>query len=127
MEQVRRAVIGTNAVAARGIDAELHGIADLERARLQLRLMRVQAAERLARIADGRLRSLQRRDRPRVAHLAAALAIEGRLVGQHGDIVARTWRSEEHTSELQSLMRNSYAVFCLKKTTKNNITKNKRD
>src|SRR3546814_6368183 len=29
-------------------------------------------------------------------------------------------RSEEHTSELQSLMRNSYAVFCLKK--KNNKT-----
>src|SRR3546814_6666982 len=27
----------------------------------------------------------------------------------------RTVRSEEHTSELQSLMRNSYAVFCLKK------------
>src|SRR3546814_4878724 len=25
------------------------------------------------------------------------------------------YRSEEHTSELQSLMRNSYAVFCLKK------------
>src|SRR3546814_2305023 len=31
---------------------------------------------------------------------------------------ART-RSEEHTSELQSLMRISYAVFCLKKTKKN--------
>src|SRR3546814_1412278 len=30
-------------------------------------------------------------------------------------------RSEEHTSELQSLMRNSYAVFCLKKKIKNNI------
>src|SRR3546814_2627826 len=29
--------------------------------------------------------------------------------------VARGRRSEEHTSELQSLMRNSYAVFCLKK------------
>src|SRR3546814_6352716 len=29
----------------------------------------------------------------------------------------RADRSEEHTSELQSLMRNSYAVFCLKKTT----------
>src|SRR3546814_5743683 len=27
----------------------------------------------------------------------------------------RDWRSEEHTSELQSLMRISYAVFCLKK------------
>src|SRR3546814_6218966 len=26
-----------------------------------------------------------------------------------------SWRSEEHTSELQSLMRTSYAVFCLKK------------
>src|SRR3546814_6916467 len=31
------------------------------------------------------------------------------------------WRSEEHTSELQSLMRISYAVFCLKK--KNRQTK----
>src|SRR3546814_8745592 len=32
-------------------------------------------------------------------------------------------RSEEHTSELQSLMRNSYAVFCLKKkNNKNTIT-----
>src|SRR3546814_9592497 len=30
-------------------------------------------------------------------------------------------RSEEHTSELQSLMRISYAVFCLKKTKNNNI------
>src|SRR3546814_2204173 len=29
-------------------------------------------------------------------------------------------RSEEHTSELQSLMRISYAVFCQKKTIKNN-------
>src|SRR3546814_2523529 len=32
-------------------------------------------------------------------------------------------RSEEHTSELQSLMRISYAVFCLKKKTKTNYTK----
>src|SRR3546814_10188616 len=30
----------------------------------------------------------------------------------------RAARSEEHTSELQSLMRNSYAVFCLKKKNK---------
>src|SRR3546814_3955235 len=30
----------------------------------------------------------------------------------------RGLRSEEHTSELQSLMRNSYAVFCLKKKNK---------
>src|SRR3546814_4097918 len=33
-----------------------------------------------------------------------------------------TKRSEEHTSELQSLMRISYAVFCLKKKTKNTHT-----
>src|SRR3546814_3896267 len=32
-------------------------------------------------------------------------------------------RSEEHTSELQSLMRISYAVFCLKKKRKNNKQK----
>src|SRR3546814_5004240 len=30
-------------------------------------------------------------------------------------LVRHRQRSEEHTSELQSLMRNSYAVFCLKK------------
>src|SRR3546814_17622856 len=37
--------------------------------------------------------------------------------GSHAVIVGGGYvgRSEEHTSELQSLMRNSYAVFCLKK------------
>src|SRR3546814_3869823 len=34
-------------------------------------------------------------------------------------------RSEEHTSELQSLMRISYAVFCLKKKKRNKIQKQK--
>src|SRR3546814_8482776 len=34
----------------------------------------------------------------------------------------RETRSEEHTSELQSLMRISYAVFCLKKKTNTNAT-----
>src|SRR3546814_8667596 len=34
-------------------------------------------------------------------------------------------RSEEHTSELQSLMRNSYAVFCLKKKTKKQKNNNR--
>src|SRR3546814_9522696 len=33
----------------------------------------------------------------------------------HGSQISFTRRSEEHTSELQSLMRISYAVFCLKK------------
>src|SRR3546814_9375055 len=35
-------------------------------------------------------------------------------------------RSEEHTSELQSLMRISYAVFCLKKKTNSSITTHKQ-
>src|SRR3546814_1026483 len=40
-------------------------------------------------------------------------------VGAQADAAgSRTVRSEEHTSELQSLMRISYAVFCLKKKTK---------
>src|SRR3546814_2609547 len=38
------------------------------------------------------------------------------LTGRHLDDRA-SLRSEEHTSELQSLMRISYAVFCLKKKT----------
>src|SRR3546814_6943690 len=38
--------------------------------------------------------------------------------GTHDDPGRRITRSEEHTSELQSLMRNSYDVFCLKKTKK---------
>src|SRR3546814_5580796 len=46
--------------------------------------------------------------------LEAPLAKEGPLL-----ILAQApWRSEEHTSELQSLMRISYAVFCLKKKIK---------
>src|SRR3546814_1430914 len=36
-----------------------------------------------------------------------------------GDRPSAAGRSEEHTSELQSLMRISYAVFCLKKKNKN--------
>src|SRR3546814_3478647 len=39
---------------------------------------------------------------------------------------AESARSEEHTSELQSLMRISYAVFCLKKKTYNSIVYNKK-
>src|SRR3546814_9044049 len=37
------------------------------------------------------------------------------LLEQQGYRITRVYRSEEHTSELQSLMRISYAVFCLQK------------
>src|SRR3546814_5176236 len=42
--------------------------------------------------------------------------VVGRRCDQRGQIAVDR-RSEEHTSELQSLMRISYAVFCLKKKT----------
>src|SRR3546814_9537621 len=42
----------------------------------------------------------------------AGFAIDNLRFGRVGQVVVR---SEEHTSELQSLMRISYAVFCLKK------------
>src|SRR3546814_4513011 len=42
----------------------------------------------------------------------------GRDAIKHSVILANGDRSEEHTSELQSLMRISYAVFCLKKKKK---------
>src|SRR3546814_3863713 len=62
------------------------------------------------------------------AHAAPVLA--GRLLsaGEHiyvwedayGNVQGQRVRSEEHTSELQSLIRNAYAVFCLKKKNRNN-------
>src|SRR3546814_16023351 len=46
------------------------------------------------------------------------LALVGKMAAGNLRVLGRDARSEEHTSELQSLMRISYAVFCLKK--KNN-------
>src|SRR3546814_8642816 len=46
-----------------------------------------------------------------------ALQHVGELLGRIAEHLANAGRSEEHTSELQSLMRSSYAVFCLKKKT----------
>src|SRR3546814_3061978 len=46
----------------------------------------------------------------------APLAMGGFLVQVWREAVRKQARSEEHTSELQSLMRTSYAVFCLQKT-----------
>src|SRR3546814_1281379 len=59
------------------------------------------------------------RARPRVA------ALRGPGEGPGSRLAARH-RSEEHTSELQSLMRISYAVFCLKKKKKPNKTTKKQ-
>src|SRR3546814_3123382 len=60
---------------------------------------------------------LDRADLPGAPDRVGQMPFE--LGGVEGDFAGQLRRSEEHTSELQSLMRISYAVFCLKK--KNNI------
>src|SRR3546814_8823663 len=66
--------------------------------------------------------------RGRLAGAGAASAVErqrecaDRAVSDRPGCDAESRRSEEHTSELQSLMRISYAVFCLKKTKKKKNT-----
>src|SRR3546814_10052950 len=53
---------------------------------------------------------------------AALAAVAGLMVTlYYGVVDFFIGRSEEHTSELQSLMRISYAVFCLKKKKNNNV------
>src|SRR3546814_3187922 len=49
-------------------------------------------------------------DTARIEFLRRQYGLDRPLIEQYW-----LWRSEEHTSELQSLMRISYAVFCLKK------------
>src|SRR3546814_4962372 len=67
-----------------------------------------------------RLDLLRRLDHPAAADVALAALRRRRPVDRqrhrNGRLVGRVSRSEEHTSELQSLMRTSYAVSCLKKT-----------
>src|SRR3546814_3195409 len=100
--------------------------ATLFRADLERRQGRVAADQRLDQRAGGRAQVLQ-----------ALVELRGEVVGIQRLAVERGReqvavraqvfgdRSEEHTSELQSLMRISYAVFCLKKKN-NEETKEKR-
>src|SRR3546814_8634657 len=63
-----------------------------------------------------------------VGRAAPRGCLSSRTVGRHGGATAALRyehprrRSEEHTSELQSLMRISYAVFCLKKKKQISLT-----
>src|SRR3546814_7644033 len=85
-------------------------------ARLREGRVRGRAARRLAARGQGDLRQPDRAVRDRRA---------GRQRRPHRAQDHRRYlRSEEHTSELQSLMRISYAVFCLKKK-KRRTTNNK--
>src|SRR3546814_6005208 len=76
-------------------------------------------AERVHRLDD-----IVERDAGREQeHVAAALLDLDAAVGHDPGLAIgeRPRRSEEHTSELQSLMRISYAVFCLKKKNTSDI------
>src|SRR3546814_1787711 len=53
---------------------------------------------------------------------ARRAAARARELGRRDPAHRAAGRSEEHTSALQSLMRTSYAVFCLKKKTQNSNT-----
>src|SRR3546814_1903452 len=54
------------------------------------------------------------REQVRILEIDGARILVGQI--EVGDVRRRNDRSEEHTSELQSLMRTSYAAFCLKTT-----------
>src|SRR3546814_1115673 len=75
-------------------------------------------------VAGRPLREAVLEDHPRGRAVAVDRGVGGVVDRQHRAVHrnAGEQRSEEHTSELQSLMRISYAVFCLKKkkTTKKN-------
>src|SRR3546814_1095336 len=80
-------------IASRARDTGLAGITVLE-----------------ARLGFGRSAHIHQR---RIFENGRALVIE--IVDDEAKLRSFVTRSEEHTSELQSLMRISYAVFCLKK------------
>src|SRR3546814_3611850 len=97
------------------------------RRRAQNRYRRIALAETAA---EGPLQPRQVAARRRQRHVVEAeqcrIADAGLDIRQGDLAVAREQqRSEEHTSELQSLMRISYAVFCLKKK-KNKKTSKRR-
>src|SRR3546814_8797805 len=74
--------------------------------------------------SDGSLKCRSRRMGTMTAGMAAAVSTADMVSSMTVTVINVTIRSEEHTSELQSLMRISYAVFCLKKKNKQKITIN---
>src|SRR3546814_5982170 len=88
------------------------------RARYRVGVGTVAAARKAGENDPGRVQRPPCRPRHRVDQqvgMGALFGSQGHPVSQAGSGASYLGRSEEHTSELQSLMRISYAVFCLKK------------
>src|SRR3546814_1132738 len=82
-------------------------------------LLRQRVLRNAVEMLQGRLGPPAQREH--AVHMAARPVEDTPQLVPVDDLLERhLLRSEEHTSELQSLMRISYAVFCLKKKTKNN-------
>src|SRR3546814_1266251 len=64
---------------------------------------------------------------PPLVTVAAPYVCDGTVETQSQNYSYKPGRSEEHTSELQSLMRISYAVFCLKKKKKHKLQHTKQN
>src|SRR3546814_6563250 len=79
--------------------------------RFELVMMAAKRARQLANGVEAQIDNAENDDKPTVLALREIAA--RRIDQDYIDAVDK--RSEEHTSELQSLMRISYAVFCLKK------------
>src|SRR3546814_6829485 len=79
---------------------------------------------RQVRVGNGRtlnfLGNLRTNSGLALLHQCSFLRLHSGAALQQRPSDAKDQRSEEHTSELQSLMRISYAVFCLKKKTETN-------
>src|SRR3546814_6450654 len=94
------------------------GVTGLEAAHVGVHLLQPQFDDRVGDGAEHDIRLLDGGPRARAdmgaEHHAHAHTGQASVPCRHADFP----RSEEHTSELQSLMRISYAVFCLKKKKK---------
>src|SRR3546814_9395893 len=99
------------------------GHPDMQNAKAQLSQVQTRISEELSRASIG-LQAEAAARRSREAQLAGEMgSLKARALQQGVENVALMDRSEEHTSELQSLMRSSYAVFCLKKKKNRNTEK----
>src|SRR3546814_1576211 len=95
---------GSSDVCSSDLERELEG---------ELRVRGAGAAFRRHAEARQQVEARVIEDRQGVVRRAHRLGVDGELLVDA--VVGVGGRSEEHTSELQSLMRISYAVFCLKK------------